>query len=85
MRGNGNSPSSWPGWCISPRTEDLRNAWFEAPDLAAQQTICADIQRQCMVDVPYYPLGQYRQYTAYRSNLTGILNGFATFWNVRRA
>jgi peptide/nickel transport system substrate-binding protein len=38
-----------------------------------------------MVDVPYYPLGQYRQYTAYRSNLTGILNGFATFWNVRRA
>ncbi len=85
MRGNGNSPSSWPGWCVSPRIEELRNAWFEAPDLAAQQSICVDIQRQCMVDVPYYPLGQYRQYTAYRSNLTGILNGFATFWNVRRA
>ncbi len=85
MRGNGDSPSSWPGWCVSPRIEALRNAWFDAPDVAAQQAICADLQRQCMQDVPYFPLGQYTQLTAYRTNLTGILNGFATFWNVRRS
>ena len=85
MRGNGDSPSSWPGWCVSPRIEELRNAWFDAPDLPAQQAICADIQRQCMTDVPYFPLGQYTQLTAYRNSLTGILNGFATFWNVQRS
>ena len=67
-----------------PRIEELRSAWFEAPDLAAQQAICRDIQREAMREVPYYPLGQYLQPTAYRSNLTGILDGFATFWNVRR-
>jgi peptide/nickel transport system substrate-binding protein len=85
MRGNGDSPSSWPGWCVSPRIEELRNAWFDAPDVAAQQAICADLQRQCMADVPYFPLGQFVQKTAYRTNLTGILNGFAVFWNVRRS
>ena len=84
LRGNGDQPSSWPGWCVSPQLESLRNAWFEAPDLAGQQKICRDIQVQAMQDVPYWPLGQYQQPTAYRSSLTGVLNGFATFWNVRK-
>ena len=38
-----------------------------------------------MVDVPSIPLGQYVQPTAYRTALTGVLKGFPTFWNVRRA
>ena len=85
LRGNGDQPSSWPGWCVSPELERLRNAWFEAPNLASQQKICQDMQRQAMQDVPYFPLGQYQQPTAYRADLTGVNNGFATFWNVRRA
>ncbi|MCC6716299.1 MAG: ABC transporter substrate-binding protein [Acetobacteraceae bacterium] len=85
LRGNGDQPSSWPGWCTSPELERLRNAWFTAPDLAAQQAICVDMQKQALIDVPYMPLGQYQQPTAYRSDITGMLNGFATFWNVRRA
>jgi peptide/nickel transport system substrate-binding protein len=83
LRGNGDSPSSWPGWCVSPELERLRNAWFDAPDLAGQQDICRKMQVQAMQDVPYFPLGQYQTPTAYRSNITGVLNGFATFWNVR--
>jgi 2-oxoglutarate ferredoxin oxidoreductase subunit beta len=35
--------------------------------------------------VPYYPLGQVMQPTVFRANLTGVLEGFSTFWNVRRA
>ena len=31
------------------------------------------------------PLGQYFQPTAYRRHLTGVLRGFATFWNVQKA
>jgi peptide/nickel transport system substrate-binding protein len=43
------------------------------------------MQKQAMIDVPYMPLGQYQQPTAYRSDITGVLNGFATFWNLRRS
>ena len=32
----------------------------------------------------YYPLGHYEQPTAHKANLTGLLDGFATFWNIRR-
>jgi peptide/nickel transport system substrate-binding protein len=85
IRGNGDQPAGWPGWCVSPKLEQLRNAWFDAPNLAAQKQICEDIQRQCMVDVPSIPLGQYVQATAYRTSITGVLNGFPTFWNVRPA
>ena len=84
LRGNGDQPSAWPGWCVSPQLEALRNAWFEAPDLATQQRICVDMQKQALIDVPYMPLGQYQQPTAYRSDISGMLNGFATFWNLRR-
>jgi peptide/nickel transport system substrate-binding protein len=84
IRGNGEDPAAWPGWCISPKLEALRNAWFDAPDLAAQQAICRELQIQAMQDLPSIPLGQYMQYTAYRSNITGVLKGFPTFWNVRR-
>ncbi|MCW3473765.1 ABC transporter substrate-binding protein [Limobrevibacterium gyesilva] len=84
LRGNGDAPSAWPGWCVSPKLEALRNAWFAAPDLAAQQKVCQEMQRQAMIDVPYMPLGQYIQPTAYRADLNGVLNGFATFWNLRR-
>jgi peptide/nickel transport system substrate-binding protein len=85
IRGNGNDASAWPGWCVSPKLEDLRNAWFDAPNEAAQKKICEDIQLQCMVDVPSVPLGQFVQPTAYRTSVTGVLPGFATFWNVRPA
>ena len=42
------------------------------------------LQRQVLTDVPYYPLGQVMQPTATRTSLTGVLDGFAVFWNVRR-
>ncbi len=83
LRGNGEA--GYAGWASMPRVEELRNQWFTAPDLAAQQAICRDIQLQAMQEVPYYPLGQYLQPTAYRTSITGVLDGFATFWNVRRA
>jgi len=84
IRGNGDQPSSWPGWCVSPKLEELRMKWFEAPDLAAQQEVCRQIQLQCMVDVPSIPLGQYTQPTAFRTSVTGVQKGFPTFWNVRK-
>ena len=83
LRGNGEQ--GYAGWASMPRIEAMRDAWFEAPDVAAQQAICRDMQLEAMNEVPYYPLGQVMQPTVYRSNLTGVLDGFSTFWNVRRA
>ena len=63
---------------------ELRAQWFAAPDLAAQKAICAEIQRQFFVDVPYLPLGAYYESTAYRG-LTGVRSGFPQFYDVRPA
>jgi peptide/nickel transport system substrate-binding protein len=82
LRGNGKAAS--PGWPSSPKIEEMRDAWFKAPDLAAQQALARSIQLQAFQDVPYIPLGQYFQPTAYQSNLTGVLPGNPVFWNIRR-
>ena len=63
----------------------MHTTLISAPDLAAQQAICRDIQLEAMREVPYYPAGQYLQPTAYRSNLTGFArSGFPVFWGVRK-
>lgn len=83
MRGNGKD--AWFGWPTSNRLEELRDAWFAAPDLARQQQLCRELQLQNWVDVPFIPLGQFLQPTAYRRSITGVLKGgFALFHNVRR-
>ena len=84
MRGMGEGPGAAPGWPSSPRIEELRQQWLDAPDEAAQRPLARDLQLQALVDVPYVPLGQVLGATAYRSNLSGVLNGFALFWNVQK-
>jgi len=83
IRGTGDR--AWFGWPTSPVLEELRNAWFEAPDLASQRAICERIQRQVFVDVPYIPLGQVFYSTATQASVTGLLPGFPIFWNVQKA
>ena len=80
MRGLGRG--SWFGWPTDPELERLRDAWFTADGLAAQQAIARQIQLRVWDTVPFVPLGQYFQTTAYRKNVRGALDGFATFWNV---
>jgi peptide/nickel transport system substrate-binding protein len=81
LRGDGN----FPGWYISTRIEALRSQWLDAKDLTEQQRICRDIQQVAFEEVPYYPIGQYKQPTLYRNAITGVMNGTAVFWNVRSA
>ncbi|WP_267359962.1 MULTISPECIES: ABC transporter substrate-binding protein [unclassified Methylobacterium] len=82
IRGNGDQ--AWFGWPRAPRLEELRAQWFAAPDPAAQKAICAEIQRQFFIDVPYLPLGAYYEATASRG-LTGLRTGFPQFYDVRPA
>jgi len=74
------------GWPTNPKLAALRASWFDAPDLAAQQAICAEIQTEFMRDPPYFPLGQFFQATAYRRAIRDIPRGaFSLFWNIRFA
>ncbi len=82
LRGNG--AASIAGWPDSPRIEALRDAWFTAPDLQAQQAIARDMQAQAFRDVPYYPLGLLTDVAAWRSTITGILPGLALFYDVKK-
>jgi peptide/nickel transport system substrate-binding protein len=75
---------AWFGWTDSPRIEELRAAWVDAPDLAAQKQIAADIQRQCWVDVPHLPVGIWYQPMAWQNTIDGIPDGFPLFWGARR-
>jgi peptide/nickel transport system substrate-binding protein len=82
LRGNGKS--AWFGWPDDPKMEAMREAWFNAPDLAAQKKIGVDMQLQAFDNVPFYPLGSTQSPTAYRKDITGVPEGFVIFWNVRR-
>jgi peptide/nickel transport system substrate-binding protein len=82
LRANGEG--AWFGWPTSPRLEELRDAWFDAPDLPAQKAIGRDIQTQFFQDVPFWPLGQYMIDSAYRRGMTDIRRGMTLPINVRK-
>jgi peptide/nickel transport system substrate-binding protein len=80
----GTGLKGWFGWMESKRLEDLRTEWFEAPDLASQKKVAEQIQLAVWDEVPYYPLGQWFQSIARRTNVTGIVRSpFPLFWNVK--
>jgi peptide/nickel transport system substrate-binding protein len=84
IRADGKEPIN--GWANSPRIEELRAAWLDTADVEQQKRICVDLQKQLWEDVPFIPLGEYWQATAYRKDLTDVLSGcFAAFCGVRRA
>jgi peptide/nickel transport system substrate-binding protein len=84
MRADGKA--GWDGWPTSAKIEELRAAWLDAADPAEQQRIAREMQMQVWQDLPFIPMGEYWQTTAYRKDLTGIVPGcFATFWGVKRA
>jgi peptide/nickel transport system substrate-binding protein len=82
IRGHGRSAIF--GWPTIPELETLRNAWFAAPDDAARAAIGRQMQRVSFDQVPYIPLGQFFSPTAMRADLTGMLQGVALFYNIRR-
>jgi peptide/nickel transport system substrate-binding protein len=77
--------AGFDGWPTSPRIEALRAAWLDAGSLDEQRRICVELQMQLWQDVPYIPMGEYWQSTAYRKDLLDVLPGcFAVFYGVRK-
>jgi peptide/nickel transport system substrate-binding protein len=83
LRGIGEK--SWFGWPTDPKMEELRNAWFDAPDAATQKKLVDDMQRHGWDSVPIVPTAQFVVPTAYRSNISGLLiSPIAFLWNVEK-
>jgi peptide/nickel transport system substrate-binding protein len=81
LRANG--LAGWFGWPTDDKLEALREAWFAAPDLPAQQKIAAELQTEAYASVPYIPLGQFDRPTAYRATLSGVISApLPILWNV---
>jgi peptide/nickel transport system substrate-binding protein len=81
LRADGNG---WYGWPTDPEMERLRAAWFDAPDLAAQQSAARAMQVQFWRNPSYAPLGMLYQPTAFRNDLADIHEGLPQFYGVRR-
>jgi len=81
----GNGGSAWFGWLTSPRIEQLRTDWFNAPNAAARRRATTAIQAAVWEEAPFVPLGQFFQPAAMRDNVTGVLDSpFPIFWNATK-
>ena len=70
LRGNGEQ--AWFGWPTDPKIEQLRNDWFaRAGRRARRRRSAREIQQEALDSVPYIPMGQYLQPTAYRDEPRG--------------
>lgn len=79
-RGDG----SYYGWANVPRLRALRDAWFDAGDLAAQQAVARDIQITMLEVVPFIPLGEYFPSAATRTALGAVGRGVPLFYNIKK-
>jgi len=84
LRADGAKVNAW--WRpVNAQMETLRDAWFDAPDLAAGKKIAEDMQRLAFDIVPFAPLGMSFQPTAYRDTLSGFVHTpYPVFWGVRK-
>ncbi len=84
IRGNGSG--AWFGWPTDEKMEALRDTWFDAPDLTAQQKVCTDMQTWAFEQVPFIPIGQWFYPTAFRNTITDIVRAPSILhWNLKKA
>jgi peptide/nickel transport system substrate-binding protein len=84
LRSNG--AKAWFGWPDDPRLEAAYEAGIDAPNAAERRRHEIEFQTAAFDYVPTIPLGQYLPQAAWRSNVTGLLQGSApVFWNVDKS
>jgi peptide/nickel transport system substrate-binding protein len=77
------SPAGWPQ---DARLHAAIAAFANATTDEVRKRYAAEIQADAASVLPFIPLGQYQQPTAYRTSLSGILPaGVPLFWNVKKA
>jgi peptide/nickel transport system substrate-binding protein len=83
MRGNGTK--GWFGWPTDAEMEKIYDAWLETTDPAKSSQLEVAYEKRAFDFLPFIPLGHYRQTSAWRKNVHGILKGpSAVFWNISK-
>lgn len=73
------------GWTEDPEMEKLRDAYARETDAAKQKELAVAIQKRAYEMVMYVPLGEYFQQSAYRKEVSGLLQTPAfVLWNVEK-
>ena len=76
---------AWFGWPTDAGVEEQVQAWIDAPTAEAQATAMRRVQDLAWEAVPFAPTGLFRLRTAFRSDITGVLQGPNPFvWNLKR-
>ncbi|MBP0443501.1 ABC transporter substrate-binding protein [Roseomonas sp. SSH11] len=84
IRGQGEA--GWFGWWKSDKAEALTAEWLDAPDEAGRARAAEALNRLALEEVSTVPLGQFTIRTAFRRDLTGLLEGSTPYpWSVRRS
>ncbi|MBV9537901.1 MAG: ABC transporter substrate-binding protein [Acidisphaera sp.] len=81
----GETASSSMGRPCDPEGEALRQAVLAAPDDASRKAAFETFQRHAWQFIPYVPGGQFDINNAYRSNISGVLDGYViSYWNISK-
>jgi peptide/nickel transport system substrate-binding protein len=77
----------WFGWPDDPKMEAMRDAFARASSPEEQKKLADQIQKENYDEAIYIPLGQYLIPSAWRTSLSGVLDGPATpiFWNIDKS
>ncbi len=74
-----------PGFECDDKLKQLREQFFYASDEATRKTLARQIEARMFDFVPYAMWGQFRQPSAYRKELSGLIEtGIPVFWNVQK-
>jgi peptide/nickel transport system substrate-binding protein len=74
-----------PGWANDEKLETLRARWLQARDDTSRHELAAEIQERAFEVVPFIPLGQFSARGAYRSYLSGRVDGpIPVLWNIEK-
>jgi peptide/nickel transport system substrate-binding protein len=77
--------AAWAGWPTDEALEALRMRFLDAADPEEQRRLALEVQRRAFEVVPFVPLGQMQQPTAFRRNVQGVVNApVPFFWDVRK-
>ena len=83
MRGLG--PKGWAGWFEDEKIEVLTREWTTASTDRDRLAAADAIHARAMETVPFVLCGQFQIRTAYRSSLSGLIEGSAAYmWNIKR-
>ncbi|WP_414702942.1 ABC transporter substrate-binding protein [Polaromonas sp. UBA4122] len=80
-----NGKQAWFGWPDIPKIEQLRQQFAHTTDAAERKKLSEEIQKLVYEEGVIVPLGEFSIPSAYRTSLSGILEGSVpVFWNMKK-